>query len=55
MNKHIGSSFDDYLKEEGILEEVEIEALRKLDKIRRDMKRFRELSEELLKEENFNK
>jgi len=29
-NKHIGSSFDDFLKEEGIREEVETGAIKKL-------------------------
>ena len=28
-NKHIGSSFDDFLKEEGILEEVETRAIKR--------------------------
>ena len=27
-NKHIGSDFDDFLREEGILEEVEVAALK---------------------------
>ncbi|MBI2432998.1 MAG: XRE family transcriptional regulator [Candidatus Hydrogenedentes bacterium] len=29
-NKHIGSSFDDYLAEEGILEECEAQALKEI-------------------------
>jgi len=29
-NKHIGSDFDDFLQEEGILEEVEIGAIKKI-------------------------
>jgi hypothetical protein len=28
MNKHIGSNFDDFLRDEGILEEVEVAALK---------------------------
>jgi antitoxin HicB len=29
-NKHIGSNFDDFLKEEGILEEVKVTALKRV-------------------------
>jgi antitoxin HicB len=29
-NKHIGSSFDDFLEEEGILEEVELVAIKRV-------------------------
>ena len=29
-NKHIGSSFDDFLKEESILEEVKVTALKRV-------------------------
>jgi antitoxin HicB len=29
-NKHIGPSFDDFLKEKGILEEVELAAIKKV-------------------------
>jgi len=29
-NKYIGSSFDDFLKEEGILEEVKVTALKRV-------------------------
>ncbi len=29
-NKHIGSNFDDFLKEEGILEEIEVTALKSI-------------------------
>lgn len=30
MNKHIGSSFDDFLEEEGLLEEVEAVAVKRV-------------------------
>lgn len=30
MNKHIGSKFDDFLKEEGLLDEIEAVAIKKV-------------------------
>lgn len=37
-NKHIGSDFDDFLKEEGILEECENEAHKRVEKWLKEQK-----------------
>lgn len=43
---HIGSSFDDFLSEEGILEDAEVGALKEVqDLIRRDQERAGKLAE----------